>query len=66
MTEVNCVRNAEGLGFGIIDMMAAVILKGDANLESVRAAEVPGAAGAVAGLLWMMTRQLSGRRGVAF
>jgi hypothetical protein len=35
----------EGLGFGINDVMAAVMLKGDANVESVRAAEVPGAAG---------------------
>ena len=34
-----------GLGFGIDDAMAAVMLKGDANLESVRTAEVPGAAG---------------------
>ncbi len=33
----------KGLGFGIDDMMAAVMLKGDANIESVRATEVPGA-----------------------
>ncbi len=44
MTEVNSVRDAEGLGFGIDDAMAAVMLQGDANVESVRAAEVPGAA----------------------
>ncbi len=45
MTEVDHVGDAEGLGFGINDAMAVVILKGDANVESVRAAEVPGAAG---------------------
>ncbi len=44
MTEVDSVRDAEGLGFGINDVMAVVMLKGDANIESVRAAEVPGAA----------------------
>jgi hypothetical protein len=44
MTEVNRVRDAEGLGFGINDAMAAVMLQGDTNVESVRAAEVPGAA----------------------
>jgi hypothetical protein len=43
--EVNCVGDAEGLGFGIDDMMAVVMLKGDPNVESVRTAEVPGAAG---------------------
>ncbi len=43
MTEVNSVGDAEGLGFGINDTMAAVILKGDADVESFRAAEVPGA-----------------------
>jgi hypothetical protein len=52
----------EGLGFGIDDTMAAVMLKGDTNVESVRAAEVSVAA---AGLLWVLTGQLSGRRGVA-
>jgi hypothetical protein len=45
VTEVNCVRDAEGLGFGIDDAMAVVMLKGDANVESVRAAEVSGPAG---------------------
>ncbi len=45
VTEVNCVGDAEGLGFGINDMMAAVMLEGDTNIESVRAAEVPGAMG---------------------
>ncbi len=44
MTEVNSVGDEEGLGFGINDAMAAVMLKGDANIESIRAAEVPGAA----------------------
>ncbi len=44
MTEVDSVRDAEGLGFGINDAMAAVMFQGDANVESVRAAEVPGAA----------------------
>jgi hypothetical protein len=42
MMEVDRVRDAEGLGFGINDAMAAVMLKGDTNVESVRAAEVPG------------------------
>ncbi len=44
MTEVDSVGDAEGLGFGNNDVMAVVVLKGDANIESVRAAEVPGAA----------------------
>jgi hypothetical protein len=44
MTEVDSVRDAEGLGSGIVDAMAAVMHKGGANIESVRAAEVPGAA----------------------
>jgi hypothetical protein len=43
MTEVGSVRDAERLGFGINDAMAAVMLQGDANVESIRAAEVPGA-----------------------
>jgi hypothetical protein len=34
---INSVRDAEGLGFGIDDAMAAVMLKGDADVESVRA-----------------------------
>jgi hypothetical protein len=42
MTEVDSVGDAEGLGFGIDDMMAAVMLKGDTDVKSVRAAEVPG------------------------
>jgi hypothetical protein len=42
MTEVDSVGDAEGLGFGIDDAMAVVMLKGDANVESIRAAEVPG------------------------
>ncbi len=45
VTEVNCIGDVEGLGFGIDDVMAAVMLERDANIESVRAAEVPGAAG---------------------
>jgi hypothetical protein len=45
MTEVDSAGDAEGLGFGIDDAMAAVMLKGDANVESIRATEVPGAAG---------------------
>jgi hypothetical protein len=60
MAEVNHVRDVEGLSFGINDAMAAVMLKGDANVESIRAAEVPGAVGG-----WMMMGQPSGRRGVA-
>ncbi len=44
MTEVDSVGDAEGLGFGINDTMAAVMLKGDADAESIRAMEVPGAA----------------------
>jgi hypothetical protein len=40
MMEVNSVGDAEGLGFGIDDAMAAVMLKGVANVESVRAVEV--------------------------
>jgi hypothetical protein len=44
VTEVDYVGDAEGLGFGINDAIAAVMLKGDANVESVRATEVPGAA----------------------
>jgi hypothetical protein len=44
MMEVDSVGDAEGLDFGIDDAMAAVMLQGDANVESVRAAEVPGAA----------------------
>jgi hypothetical protein len=43
VTGVNCVGDAEGLG--IDDMMAAGMLKGDANIESVRAAKVPVAVG---------------------
>ncbi len=42
--EVDRVGDAEGLGFGIDDAMAVVMLKGVTNVESVRVAEVPGAA----------------------
>jgi hypothetical protein len=45
MMEVNCVGDAEGFGFGIDDARAAVMLKGDANVESIRAMEVPGLVG---------------------
>ncbi len=45
MTEVDHVIFAEGLGFGIDDAMAVVMLKGDANIESVRAVVVPGTVG---------------------
>jgi hypothetical protein len=45
VTEFDCVGDVEGLGFGIDDMMAAVMLEGEANIESVRATEVPGATG---------------------
>ncbi len=44
MMEVDSVGDAEGLGFGINDAMAAVMLKGDTDVEFVRAAEVSGAA----------------------
>jgi hypothetical protein len=44
MTEVGSVGDADGLGFGINDAMAALMLKGHADIESVRATEVPGAA----------------------
>jgi hypothetical protein len=43
LTEVDSVIDGEGLGFGIDDVMAAVMLEGDANVESARAAEVSGA-----------------------
>jgi hypothetical protein len=42
-TEINSVGEVEGLGFGINDMMAAVTFKGDADVEFIRATEVPGA-----------------------
>ncbi len=53
MTEVDSVEDAEGLGFCINVAMAAVMLQGDTNVESVRAT------------LWVMTGQPSWRRGVA-
>jgi hypothetical protein len=43
--EVNCNRDAEGLGFGINEAMAVVMLEGDTNVEFVKAMEVPGAVG---------------------
>ncbi len=45
VTEVNCVRDAEGLGLGINNAMAAVMIERDANIESIRAVEVPGLVG---------------------
>jgi hypothetical protein len=45
VTEVDCVGDAMGLGFGINDAMTAVLLRGDAKVDSVRATEVPGVAG---------------------
>jgi hypothetical protein len=45
MMEVDHVGDAERLGLGLNDAMAVVMLKGDANVESARAAEVPGAVG---------------------
>ncbi len=45
VTEVNCVGDADGLCFGVNDTMAAAVLEGDASVETVRAAEFPGAAG---------------------
>ncbi len=44
MMEVDSIGDAERLGFGIDDGMAVVMLQGDNTIESVRAAEVPGAA----------------------
>jgi hypothetical protein len=44
MTEVDSVGDAEGLGFGIDDVMAVVMLQGDTNVKYVRATEVPGVA----------------------
>ncbi len=44
LAEVDSVGDAEGLGFGSNDAMAVVMLKGNINVESVRAAEIPGAA----------------------
>ncbi len=41
MTEVDNVGYVEGLGFGIDDAVAAVMLKGYADVECVRATEVP-------------------------
>jgi hypothetical protein len=43
--EVDCVGDVEGLCFGADDAMAAVVLEGDANVETVGAVEVPGVAG---------------------
>jgi hypothetical protein len=45
MMEVDCVGDAKGLGFGIHDTMAGIMLKGDASVESITAMEVPGAVG---------------------
>ncbi len=43
--EVDCVGDADGLDFGINVTMAAVMLKGGANVDSARATEVPGVVG---------------------
>ncbi len=45
MMEVDCVEDVEGLCFGIDDVMPAVVLNLDANIETIRATEVPGVAG---------------------
>ncbi len=45
VTEIDCVKDVEGLCLGVDEAMGAVVFEGDANLESVRAMEVPGAAG---------------------
>ncbi len=42
MTEVDSVGNEVGLSFGIDNAMAAVMLKGNADVKSIRAVEVPG------------------------
>ncbi len=44
MKEVAHVRDVEGLGFGINDVIAVVMLKGDADVESARATEILGVA----------------------
>jgi hypothetical protein len=44
MPDTDHIGDAEGLGFGINNAMSVVMLKGDADVESVRAMEVPGAA----------------------
>ena len=35
VAEVNCVRNAEGFGLGVNDAVAAIVLRGDAYVETV-------------------------------
>ena len=42
MVELDGVANADSLGGGIYDFVAAVAVKGRANAESVPCAEVPG------------------------
>ena len=44
MVELNCVANADSLGDGIGDCVAAVVMEGQANSESIPCAEVPGLA----------------------
>jgi hypothetical protein len=44
--EVDCVGDVEGLGFRMDNTMTEVMLEGDADVESVRATESPGVAGA--------------------
>ncbi len=35
VAEVNCVRNAESFGLGVDDAVAAIVLEGDADVETV-------------------------------
>ncbi len=63
VTEVECVGDAEGLGFGINDAISAIMLEGNANVN--QSEPWKSQMWQVAGLLWMMTGQPSGRRGVA-
>ena len=44
MVELNGVANTDSLGGGIYNFVAAVVVEGRANAESVLSAEVPGLA----------------------
>ncbi len=35
VAEVNCVRNAESVGLGVDDAVAAIVFKGEADVETV-------------------------------
>jgi hypothetical protein len=35
VAEVNCVRNAESFGFGVNDVVTAIVFEGDAYVETV-------------------------------